>query len=244
MKIGLGILRFLGFVFFTAIMILIAVMASLIFGTNILRSMSLRRKWARMMVFLLGVKIEFKGIIPRSPGLLVSNHRSYFDIIPVFYHVFVYPVGKIQIDGWPLIGYGARQTGVLFVDREDKDQRKTILDGMREKIAEGFFVINYPEGTTHKQKTTIDFKAGAFQMAVAEGYMVYPVAIDYRQKDDAWVDDDTFIRHFVECFSKRITEVKISYGKPITNKDPHRLMEQVKNWIDEQLIQFQKEWSD
>ena len=235
MKTGLGIIRFLAFVFFTAIMILLAVTASLILGANIRRSMSLRRKWARLMVLLLGVKIDFRGEIPLSPGLLASNHRSYFDIIPVFYHLFVYPVGKIQIDNWPLIGYGARQTGVLFVDREDKDQRKTILDGMREKIAEGFFVINYPEGTTHKQLTTIDFKSGAFQMAVAESYLVYPVAIDYRHTDDAWVDDDTFIRHFVECFSKKKTEVKISYGKPFTSEDPLQVMEQVKNWIDGEL---------
>ena len=75
MGISLGILRFLAFVFFTAIMILLAVMASLIFGTDIGRSISLRREWARMMVFLLGGKIEFRGKIIKERRTLTINSQ-------------------------------------------------------------------------------------------------------------------------------------------------------------------------
>jgi hypothetical protein len=35
---------------------------------------------------------------------------------------------------------------------------------------------------------------------------VIPIAIDY-VKTDAFVDDDTFIPHFIKCFGKR-TEIK------------------------------------
>ena len=155
----------------------------------------------------------------------------------------VFPVGKIQINSWPIIGFGARQTGVLFVDREDMAHRKSILDLMRERIAEGFFVINYPEGTTHKQATTIDFKTGAFKMAAECNYRVYPVALDYLEVDDAWVDDDTFIRHFLQCFAKRTTEIKISFGQPFSGNKPDLLLQTSKNWIDDQLVQCREDWS-
>jgi hypothetical protein len=36
---------------------------------------------------------------------------------------------------------------------------------------------------------------------------VIPIAIDYKVKD-AFVDDDTFIPHFIKCFGKRHTEIK------------------------------------
>jgi hypothetical protein len=29
---------------------------------------------------------------------------------------------------------------------------------------------------------------------------VIPIAIDYKVKTDAFVDDDTFIPHFIKCF--------------------------------------------
>jgi hypothetical protein len=32
---------------------------------------------------------------------------------------------------------------------------------------------------------------------------VIPIAIDYKVKTDAFVDDDTFIPHFIKCFGKR-----------------------------------------
>jgi 1-acyl-sn-glycerol-3-phosphate acyltransferase len=35
-----------------------------------------------------------------------------------------------------------------------------------------------------------------------------PIAIDYKVKTDAFVDDDTFIPHFIKCFGKRHTEIK------------------------------------
>jgi hypothetical protein len=37
---------------------------------------------------------------------------------------------------------------------------------------------------------------------------VIPIAIDYKVKTDAFVDDDTFIPHFIKCFGKRHTEIK------------------------------------
>jgi hypothetical protein len=35
---------------------------------------------------------------------------------------------------------------------------------------------------------------------------VIPIAIDYKVKTDAFVDDDT--PHFIKCFGKRHTEIK------------------------------------
>jgi 1-acyl-sn-glycerol-3-phosphate acyltransferase len=55
-------------------------------------------------------------------------------------------------------------------------------------LIKGYSVINFPEDDT---PTTIEFNFGSFAMARLAA--VIPIAIDYKVKTDAFVDDDTFI---------------------------------------------------
>jgi 1-acyl-sn-glycerol-3-phosphate acyltransferase len=93
-----------------------------------------------------------------------------------------------------------------FVDRKDPESRQDTSKKIKAALIKGYSVINFPEGTTHILPTTIEFNFGSFAMATKIKAAVIPIAIDYKVKTDAFVDDDTFIPHFIKCFGKRHTE--------------------------------------
>ena len=70
-----------------------------------------------------------------GPAIFVQNHKSYFDPVTALKLVKAMPVSKAEVSTWPLIGFMADYTGVLFVKREDKQSRADTLKGMEEELA-------------------------------------------------------------------------------------------------------------
>jgi len=206
------------------------------------RGILLRRFAIRILHPILGSKITVYGKEPISSGLVVSNHRSYFDPMVVLKNLLASPVGKKEVESWPLIGNVCKTTGVIFVNREEKTSRTQTLKEVRLVLENGFSIFIAPEGTTHIKPTTIDFRPGSFVLAAELGVPVMPVAIDYKNMDDAWIGDDTFIPHFLKCFSKWRTEIKVSYLEPIISSNAEELISVSKNQIDQELIRFRKDW--
>ncbi|MFO7673047.1 MAG: lysophospholipid acyltransferase family protein [Lutibacter sp.] len=207
------------------------------------RGILLRRFAIRILHPILGSKITVYGKEPIDSGLIVSNHRSYFDPMVILKNNLASPVGKKEVESWPLIGSVTKTTGVIFVNREEKTSRTQTLKEVRLVLENGFSIFIAPEGTTHIKPTTIDFRPGSFVLAAELGVPVMPVAIDYKNIDDAWIGDDTFIPHFLKCFSKWRTEIKVSYLEPIISSNAEELISVSKNQIDQELIRFRKDWN-
>lgn len=213
-----------------------------ILGNDLDRGLRIRRQWFAIIHKSLGVKVEISGEIPKAPGLLVCNHRSYFDPLVVMEHLLALPVGKAEIENWPIIGYGAKVSGTIFVERKTKEGRSKARQRIKDTLRNGYFVINYPEGTTHIDPQTIDFKPALFKDAAQEGFTIYPVVQEYQKDEDAWIGDDTFLRHFFECFGKPETNIRLSYGPPLKSNSAEELMDLSKQWIDQELLRVRKDW--
>lgn len=191
---------------------------------------------------ILGIRTIVYGELPTVQGLIVANHRSYFDPIVIVGHIHAYPVGKKEVESWPLIGYLCKISGVVFVNRKCQDSRQKTCENIKEIINNGNSVINFPEGTTHVLPTTVDFNFGSFKTATQIKAAIIPVAIDYKVKTDAFVNDDTFIPHFLKCFGKLTTEIKITYFAPLYSDDPEYLLNTSKAIIDKELIRYREDW--
>lgn len=211
-------------------------------GNNLDRALKLRRQWSRFIHIGLGIKMAVEGQKPTEAGLLVCNHRSYFDPFIILTELLALPVGKADILKWPVIGLAARVSGAVFVDRRTKEGRDRARKEILQRLREGYFIINYPEGTTHINAQTIDFKPGLFKDAAKENFIIYPIVHEYQSDSDAWIGDDTFLRHFFECFSKKNTFIKLSYGPKLQGSDPDALLQQSKDWIDTELTRVRKAW--
>ncbi|WP_372768856.1 lysophospholipid acyltransferase family protein [Lutibacter sp.] len=207
------------------------------------RGILLRRFAIRILHPILGSKITVYGKEPIDTGLIVSNHRSYFDAMVILKNLLASPVGKKEVASWPLIGSVTKTTGVIFVNREEKSSRTQTLKEVRVVLENGFSIFIAPEGTTHINPTTINFRPGTFVLAAEMGIPVMPVAIDYKNLDDAWIGNDTFIPHFLKCFSKWRTEIKVSYLDPIVSDNVEELISLSKNQIDQELLRFRKDWN-
>lgn len=230
--------RFLFFVLITAATVVTIYLRRLFLRADLRDAMRIRRKWARLLMHGVGVRIQTEGEIPVEPCLVVSNHRSYLDPILLLCYLDAFPVAKAELAQWPLLGKGARLAGILYLKRESANSRAAILREMSNAILTGYQVILFPEGTTSELPTgVLSFKKGSFGAAAQEGFPVVPAALCFAETADFWVGKDTFLQHAGRRFREKEIRVKIVFGPLIKSPDSGELLEKSKVWIEQQLAQ-------
>ncbi|RMG85913.1 MAG: 1-acyl-sn-glycerol-3-phosphate acyltransferase [Bacteroidetes bacterium] len=208
----------------------------LLFGHDLHFALWARQYFIRFLLVILGVEIDRRGTPPAGAFLWVSNHRSWLDPLIVLRDVRAMPVAKAEVSHWPLIGYGARLTGILYVKREEKKSRAAIVAAIGEWLGKGVSILIYPEGTTHSGFETLPFRRGAFRVAAAQGVGVVPIALEYTDPHDAWLGDETFVPHFMRTFRKWKTRVSIWYGPVLSSEDADELVDESRSWINDKLL--------
>lgn len=211
-------------------------------GIDYQRALTVRSIWARKIMRPMGVIVEKRGEVPDYPVIFISNHRSYFDPVVTLKYAKAFPIAKAEVSTWPLIGFAAKATGVLYVKREDKNSRRQALEDLWEHYQMGRSIYICPEGTTTGLPTTTIFRKGSFQIAARESITIIPIAIEYKDKRDYWIGSATFVPHFFKCFGKTRTYVRIRFGPPMTDSDPELLLQKTQNWINSQLLEMQQNW--
>lgn len=237
-----GVLRLIFFALATIWLILKITWYNLWNGENIRRSMYIRHRWTRLFLPAIGVRIQTTGTPPAQPCIIMCNHRSYLDPAILTIDVVGMPVSKAEVAKWPIVGYGARVSGTFFLQRESLSSRKSTLNGIAEKVGEGFIVILFPEGTTHTEPATSPMRKGGFSLAATNGIPVVPVALEYGSADDYWVGKDTFLPHFIRRFGEKNMRVAVRYGPPLVGDDADALLRETQNWIDAQLPGLRREF--
>lgn len=190
------------------------------------------QNWAKTLMRTLGVEIVRHGTLPPEGVLLVVNHRSYIDVGLILKDIPLNFLGKAEVARWPIIGWAATLGATVWVDREDEKSRrasrKIIADRLKhDKVS---FVV-FPEGTTFAGPGIQPFRMGIFATAAEQGLPVVPVAIEYGNRADAWVGDDSFITHFIRVFGKKKIRVNVYYGPVIRDGDAASLKEAAEQWI-------------
>lgn len=225
--------------FYTIWIVAGIMLVSAIKGYNPQYSMKRRRKWARHLLPAIGIDLTIEGTPPEKPCLIMCNHRSYIDPMLILHDVLAYPVSKAEVANWPVLGYGAKVTGILYLKRESVSSRRKTLGAITNTIQqERIPVILYPEGTTFDTDLTGDFKRGGFQLAATEGIDIVPAVLEYGSKEDYWVGDSAFVPHFLKRFSEKRITARLRYGSPISSNDPAILMSETKRWMDQVLVSW------
>jgi 1-acyl-sn-glycerol-3-phosphate acyltransferase len=205
-------------------------------GENLQRSMQVRRRWANRLLPAVGIHITIEGMVPSTPCLLVANHISYIDPILILQSVDAFPVAMSGMANWPILGNGAKMAGILYLDRADKSDRTAMLSKIATTIRGGNSVLLFPEGTTSDlMDATLPFKKGSFLMAARQGIPVVPVALKYGSKEDAWVEQESFLTHARRRFKADKIEVTLVYGAALPALDAEQLCSTAQEWIHQQL---------
>jgi 1-acyl-sn-glycerol-3-phosphate acyltransferase len=186
--------------------------------------------WARRLVTALGVEVAVRGAPPEGPVLLLGNHRSYLDVLAV---LAVKPCGflaKAEIASWPLFGAAAKLHPTVFVVREDADSRKRAREGALRLLQKGLPFAAFPEGTTCRGPGILPFYPGLFRLAEQYAFPVVPFAVEYEDRAHAWVDDDTFLGHFLRTFRGDRARLVLSFGSALSG-DGERMRRTASDWI-------------
>ena len=129
--------------------------------------------------------------IDRRAYVVVSNHESTADpFLLSFLPWDMRWVGKEELYKNPVVGHLFRWGGDIQLRRGD---RASVIDMMREcrvTLAGGVSVMLFPEGTRSPDGRLLPFKPGAFDLAIAAGAPILPIAIsgtrDCRPKGSNW----------------------------------------------------------
>lgn len=131
---------------------------------------------------LWGARIEGVEHLPREgPFILVCNHCSNLDPLMMGWASghqigrIVHFMAKIEMRGWPVIGWLATQAGVYFVRRGERDRgaQKFSLD----TLAAGRPIAIFPEGTRSRNGRLHEGKPGTALIAMRSGAPIVPAAI-------------------------------------------------------------------
>jgi len=193
------------------------------------------RTWGKSILFVCGIKVDKNELPENSHFILMPNHRSYIDIFIVAAFTPAAFVAKAELKNWPFLKTGAKITNAIFVSRAELKSLVATMKKIKKSVSNNIPVALFPEGTTSKGPLTKPFKNGSFKIAADTGIRVIPMAIDYEDENDAWVDDDPFIGHFFRQMSKPVSRVTVRYGKPLSNSDYKILQEETRHQIDSML---------
>lgn len=184
-----------------------------------LRSQRIRQKFANAVLRALNIRVVVEGEIPALNGVIFeSNHKSMMDPIIFLSQASASPVAKAPISKYPLIGKAAKDTGIIYVDRNDDNSRAQTLVQMKEALIAGDNILIYPEGTISKDKDLLPFRNGSFILAADNAFPIGPVKITYPDESYHWTSG-TLLNHFRQAFIGKSTVVHLEFFPIIESND-------------------------
>ena len=182
---------------------------------------------------VLGIKLDVTGAPMAGRGAVVANHTSWLDIFTLNAAKRIYFVSKSEVASWPGIGWLARATGTVFIERNPKRARAQ-TEVFRDRLLAGHKLLFFPEGTSTDGLQVLPFKTTLFQSFYADDLKdkiaVQPVSVHYTAPAgmDArfygWWGEMTFGTHLLATLgTKRQGSVQVIYHPELKVADfPNR----------------------
>lgn len=142
--------------------------------------------WVAAMTWLidhlLGIRCHLRGAenIRCGPAVILCKHQSAWETI-VLQQVFAQTVfvWKKELKLIPFFGWALAVLPSICIDRgAGKEALKQLIEQGRQRLAQGFMVVIFPEGTRVAPGHTRRYKLGGASLAVEAGVPVIPVALN------------------------------------------------------------------
>jgi len=186
-----------------------------------------QRRYARILVAVLGMRLKVIGELPGPPFLVVSNHISWFDIPLLHALEPMWLVSKDSIRNWPLVGGVARAVGTIFIARGNEASRRRTGRRMTALLKRGNVVGVFPEAGIQPQRGVGRFHARLLGPAIRAEVPVLPVAIRYWRAGD--VHDErvfgpgtSFLGLLFFMLARPACEGQVIIGRPLPTPEAGR----------------------
>lgn len=179
--------------------------------------------------WVMGLRRRVIGTPMRHRGAVVANHTSWLDIFTLNAAQRIYFVSKSEVAGWPGIGWLARATGTVFIERKPQRAREQ-TDVFKKRLLDGHRLLFFPEGTSTDGLQVIPFKSTLFQAFLDpdlhDKIWIQPVSVTYMAPTGTdsrfygWWGETTFDAHFLVTLAVlRQGRVTTRYHPPIKVHD-------------------------
>lgn len=211
---------------------LAVVVASIFIRGNLLYRMCAGWLWlviqgARVIC---GVKFRVQGMqhLPDGPAVLLPKHQSTWETFafPVLMPRPLSYVFKRELIFIPFFGWAISRLDMVHIDRSRKAEawNRVAAQG-RKFMAQGNWVIMFPEGTRIPRGHAGAYKAGGTRLAIQTHTPVVPIAVTSAK---CWPRKSFMLRPGV---------IDVSIGQAIDSegRKPEELMNEVKTWIEGEM---------
>lgn len=190
--------------------------------------------WCKSTLFvahwLTGIRYRVEGYenLPDGPAVLLPKHQSAWETIalPALMPKPLCYVFKRELLYVPFFGWALGMLHMVHINRKDgKNAFDSVIRQGRKRMAEGAWVIMFPEGTRTPVGSQGKYKTGGARFAIGAGAPVVPIA---HNAGRVWPRNS---------FTKYPGTVTVSIGQPIDTQGltPDQLNERVENWIEAEM---------
>ena len=189
--------------------------------------------WSRIILWLsqviTGISYRVEGLqhLPGEPAIILSKHQSAWETI-AFQHIFPPQVQvlKRELLWIPFFGWGLALMSPIAIDRSrGSGALKRMVAQGAQRIAQGFWILIFPEGTRVSPGKRGKYHAGGAWVACRLGAPVVPVA---HNAGLYWGKNE---------FIKRPGEIRVQIGEPIypSGLKPEALNAKAEEWIETRM---------
>lgn len=208
-----------------AVLLLFRLIERPIFGMHRPMTPHLVQFVCRGALLILGLRFKATGTPMTGPGAVVANHSSWLDIFALNAFKRVYFVSKSEVARWPGIGWLARATGTVFIERNPaRAKEQTAV--FEARLLAGHKLLFFPEGTSTDGLQVLPFKTTLFQSFFAQNIkskiLIQPVTVLYHAPEGydhrfyGWWGDMAFGTHLVATLAPaRQGRVEVFYHTPL-----------------------------
>ncbi len=219
--------------FLTLITPVFAALALLTFPFPALTRYRIITQWTRLVMWaaeaICGIRYRVIGAehIRQEPCIILSKHQSAWETL-AFQLIFPPQVWvlKKELLRVPFFGWGLAMLSPIAIDRSLRRKAlQQLVDQGRDRLATGFFIVIFPEGTRVPPGVRGKYRPGGARLAVQTGTSVLPVAHNAGQ---CWPRN---------AFLKRPGTITVSIGAPIdpSGIDADTLASRVEDWIESEM---------
>jgi 1-acyl-sn-glycerol-3-phosphate acyltransferase len=216
--------------------IVFGVLSLLTFPFETLTRYRIISQWNRLIVWLArvicGIRYEVKGRenLPHTPVVVMAKHQSAWETIalPILLPPQVI-VLKRELLYIPFFGWGMRMLSPIAINRKaGKEALKQIVAQGRDRLAQGFWVLIFPEGTRIRPGETGRYGIGGAWLATHTHTPVLPVA---HNAGEVWSKN---------AFFKRPGTITLSIGPVIESAGlkADELNGKVRDWIEAEMVRL------
>jgi 1-acyl-sn-glycerol-3-phosphate acyltransferase len=184
--------------------------------------------WGGRWICGLRWQVEGWENLPQGPAILLPKHQSTWETLwlPSMMPRKLSFVYKRELHWVPFFGWAFATLGMINIDRSKGHSAfEQVVEQGREHLANGWWIVVFPEGTRTPPGSNRHYKTGGVRLAVRTGTPVVPIALN---SGECWPR---------KAFLKKPGLITVSIGPPIPTqgRSDRDIGPLVESWIETQM---------